>query len=72
MTVCEIIDWSENFRSISLIKLIREESELSLSEAKALVEKLIDGEPIQIHVPDEAKDNFRKKAEEFGAIFASV
>jgi ribosomal protein L7/L12 len=71
MVQVEVVGWRKGFLSISFIKLVREAGarKLSLAEAKALVDEMINGRKfaLQFESEDEAH-RFVLAAEELGAI----
>ena len=70
MTTLTITSWKKGVQTVSLIEAVKHYSNGSLIRAKAEVERLLAGEALTLEFSSEsAKDEFRKKAEAFGAIF---
>ncbi len=73
MTTVRVTGWQPGFKTISFMKLLREgsQSERSLSEAKALVDGLLNGNAFTIDYPyREEAEAFVKSASDLGAVAA--
>jgi|EndMetStandDraft_4_1072995.scaffolds.fasta_scaffold295415_2 hypothetical protein len=70
MTTLTMISWKKGLKTVSLIEAVKQHSTGSLIRAKAEVERLLAGQPVTLEFASEsAMNEFRRKAEEFGAIF---
>lgn len=54
MTELRISGWRPGMRKLSLTSLLRERLGLSLRDAKAAVDLVLEGREAHLHVPDEA------------------
>lgn len=67
--IVKLIGWEEGMQKISLTKLQMEFFELSLKEAKTNVDKLLDGNTIEIEVKSDTKaKHFIRKASDIGVL----
>jgi len=61
--------WNVGLRTIDLMKLVRERTSLNLAEAKAAVERVVDGEQVPLTFATAAEaQRFLEDAAELGAI----
>lgn len=68
--VC-LTGWKVGLRTIDLMKALREFAHLRLPEAKRVVERVVDGEQVEIFFDDEEKaQRFVEAAVEMGAVIA--
>ena len=70
MTTLTMTSWKTGLQAVSLIEAVNQYSTRSLIRAKSKVERLLAGESVVLEFSSEsAKDEFREKAEIFGAVF---
>ena len=70
MTTLTMTSWKKGLQTVSLVEAVKQYSTGSLIRAKAEVERLLAGEAVTLQFASEsASDEFRRKAEAFGAIF---
>ena len=68
MTEVRLVGWNKGLQTVSLIKAICDHAGVSLSEAKFLVEELLDGRSVAVSFANAAKMNeFREVARRLGA-----
>jgi hypothetical protein len=64
----KLIGWEKGLQAVSLMSAIREHSDASLVQAKAMVEGLLAGQVITIGFSDAARmEAFRRTARDLGA-----
>ena len=69
MTKLELVEWRVGLMTVSLIKAVSTYAGRSLSEAKADVERFLDGETIVLEFSTEQqRETFRQLAQEYGAV----
>lgn len=69
MTTLTMTSWKKGLQVISLTKAVKQYSTGSLIQAKTEVERLLAGEQVTLRFESEsAKNVFRRRAEELGAI----
>lgn len=65
-----MVAWQRGLKVVSLIKLIRDETDMGLQEAKLAVEGLLAGSSQEIDIPEGgARTAFRESAERLGVKF---
>ena len=70
MTTLHLVGWQKGLKTVSLIAAIRRSSGLSLFEAKRAVERLLDGERIElIFATEVAAKEFQREATGLGVLF---
>lgn len=63
MTTLRLIGWDKGLQTVSLISDIHEFSDVSLSQAKGMVEKLLSGEIVELEFSElEKMQSFRRVA----------
>ena len=69
MNTVVLSGWEPGLNKVELTKLLQSSASLSLSEAKSRIDRLIDGDPIEVlfEQPSEA-EHFGAQATELGAI----
>lgn len=71
MTTINVTGWHPGFKTISFIKLLRDESaeKYGLSDAKALVDALLEGRPFSLRFEAKAQaERFIAEAKSLGAV----
>lgn len=70
MTTLTMTSWTKGLQTVSLIEAVNQHSTGSLMQAKAAVDRLLAGERVVLEFTSESmREEFRVKAEVFGAIF---
>lgn len=59
-------NWKPGFNKVSMNRLLRDQSRLRLSAAKAVVDRLLEGEEVTVEVGDEMVDDFIEAAKQVG------
>jgi hypothetical protein len=70
MKTLELTSWKKGLQTVSLIRSVKELSKNpSVADAKAAIERLLDGETVKLEFENESKkEEFKVKAESLGAI----
>ncbi len=68
MTALRLVGWEKGAQTVSLMAAVREYGDVSLAQAKNMVEALLDGKIVVIEFADLVKmETFRRVAIEAGA-----
>jgi hypothetical protein len=59
-------NWKPGFNKVIMNRLLRDQSRLTLSGAKAVVDRLLEGEEVTVEVGDERVDDFIEAAKQMG------
>jgi hypothetical protein len=71
MTTLTMTSWKKGLQTVALIQAVKQYSTGSLIRAKTEVERLLAGEAVTLEFSSEsASDEFKKKAEAYGATFS--
>lgn len=68
MTIVCILGWNPGFKKVEFNWLLRDSSDLSLSERKVKVDLILKGEPVYVDVVPDLLSNFLERALVLGAI----
>jgi ribosomal protein L7/L12 len=60
--------WNEGFNKVSFTKLLQQEMGASLSTAKDMTDRILEGKPVTVNVVEKDADRIASLAEERGAI----
>lgn len=67
--IVRICGWRKGFKKVSMNRLLREFSGMNLSEAKEAVDKILDGETLEIRLTCKENEGvFIKEVEDAGGI----
>jgi hypothetical protein len=73
MTSIRLVGWKPGLQTVSLVLVVMKHTGASLIEAKGLVERLLDGNPVDLSFPDRKTcELFRTEAEGLGATAAPL
>ncbi|CAN7753707.1 hypothetical protein LJR084_006931 [Variovorax sp. LjRoot84] len=72
MKTINIVGWKPGFLKISFAKILQENLEISLFDAKEMVERIMKGVPISVEIQDERVESFLITAEKLGAACSLV
>ncbi|WP_193368866.1 hypothetical protein [Pelagibius marinus] len=68
MAVVRIVGWKRDLRKISHTTLIREYAGLGLAQSKAITDRLLEGEEVDVEVDARKTEEFLARLRELGAI----
>jgi ribosomal protein L7/L12 len=68
MTTVTISGWFYGFQKVNFTKLLKSELGLTLKPAKTITDRILDGELVELEVPDEQVDRLLAAMTDLGAI----
>jgi ribosomal protein L7/L12 len=68
MTKVIITGWHRNFLAISFVKLVRKATGEGLASAKNKLDRILEGQVIEIEIVDDLAGTFLREIEQIGAI----
>ena len=69
MVVVQLTEWKPHLQKVSLLRLIQQHAGLPLAEAKACVDRHLNGEVVTLHIKDfVTAELFIREASEIGAV----
>jgi hypothetical protein len=68
MTTVLISGWHYGFQKVSFTRLMKSEMGLSLRPAKTITDRILDGDPVELEVPDDQVGHLFEAMADLGAI----
>ena len=72
MSTVLISGWKTGFQKVAFTRLMKSELGLSLTPAKRITDRIMDGEMVELEVPDEQVDRLIAAMAQLGAKFEVV
>ncbi len=63
-----ISGWQLGFNKVAFTKMLKTELDLSLSDAKAITDSILDGRPEELPIGDRESERIAKRASDLGAV----
>ena len=72
MTKLMISGWNLGFQKVQFTRLMKQELGLTLQPAKQITDNIMDGEPVELRLPDDQAEHLLAAMQDLGAICAAA